>query len=161
MNNRFGFTIIELMIAVSLTLIVTTTGVVYLNNFLSRQKLSKATFEVESMINQAQSYAKIKQPPINFVGQVNYVKLQKAVSGNIEASVNGTGNIYFSNDLGDDITLSLSPVTVFFWGGSGHLSTNSTGNFYNPNQKVHVTVGINQGIAETRVVVINSLGGVE
>jgi len=159
-----AFTLIELMVAISLMIIFSAGGVVYLNNFNSRQKLDKAKTEVESMVRLAQSYAKSKQAPNGSTDEVRYVTLSNS-SNKIDASVNGTATTYFSNKiLEDGLTITFNPPFLYFWGGTGQLSNDVNDvnpNFFGPNQKATVTISLNQGVADIRTISINSLGGIE
>lgn len=161
LNNcfRFGFTLIELMVAIALVIVFAGSGAVYLNNFNIKQKLDKAEAEVRSMIKMSQNYAKIKQPPVGNSAEVRYVRLRKTGS-NIEADVNGIGTTYFSNNI-TQVGLGITLNTIYFWGGTGQLSSDANGTFFGPTDRVNITITLNQGVSETRVVVINSLGGAE
>lgn len=154
-----AFTLIELMVAIALVIIFAGSGVVYLNNFNVKQKLDKAEAEVKSMVKMAQNYAKIKQPPVDNSAEVRYVRLRK-MGSNIEADINGIGATYFSNSISEPgLTVTFS--SLYFWGGNGKLSSDVNGTFFGPSEKVDIILSINQGIAETRVVTINALGGIE
>ncbi|PJC79747.1 hypothetical protein CO009_03570 [Candidatus Shapirobacteria bacterium CG_4_8_14_3_um_filter_35_11] len=158
-NCFLGFTLIELMVVIALVIIFAGSGVVYLNNFNVKQKLDKAKAEVVSMVKMSQNYAKIKQTPVGNSDEVRYVRLRKNGS-NIEADINGIGTTYFSSNITDN-GLTITFDNLYFWGGSGQLSSDVNGTFFGPTDKVNITITLNQGISETRVVVINSLGGVE
>ncbi|OIP87667.1 hypothetical protein AUK05_00735 [Candidatus Shapirobacteria bacterium CG2_30_35_20] len=158
-NCFLGFTLIELMVVIALVIIFAGSGVVYLNNFNVKQKLDKAKAEVVSMVKMSQNYAKIKQTPVGNSDEVRYVRLRKNGS-NIEADINGIGTTYFSSNITDN-GLTITFDNLYFWGGSGQLSSDVNGTFLGPTDKVNITITLNQGISETRVVVINSLGGVE
>ena len=158
-NCFLGFTLIELMVVIVLVIIFAGSGVVYLNNFNVKQKLDKAKAEVVSMVKMSQNYAKIKQTPVGNSDEVRYVRLRKNGS-NIEADINGIGTTYFSSNITDN-GLTITFDNLYFWGGSGQLSSDVNGTFFGPTDKVNITITLNQGISETRVVVINSLGGVE
>jgi len=147
------------MVAIALMIIFAGSGVVYLNNFNVKQKLDKAKAEVVSMVKMSQNYAKIKQTPVGNSDEVRYVRLRKNGS-NIEADINGIGTTYFSSNITDN-GLTITFDNLYFWGGSGQLSSDVNGTFFGPTDKVNITITLNQGISETRVVVINSLGGVE
>ena len=154
-----GFTLIELMVAIALVIIFASSGVVYLNNFNVKQKLDKAKAEVVSMVKMSQNYAKIKQSPVGNSDEVRYVRLRKNGS-NIEADINGIGTTYFSNKITEN-GLTITFNNLYFWGGTGQLSSDVNGTFFGPTDQANITITLNQGVSETRVVVINSLGGVE
>ena len=149
------------MIAVSLVLIVTITGTVYLNNFNTQQKLNQANNEIESMVKLAQNYAKIKQSPVGNSDEVLYVRLKKNGSS-IEADINGIGTTYFSNKINESgLTVTFTPSEFYFWGGSGKLSADANGTFLDADETFNISIALNQGTSETKTIVINSLGGIQ
>ena len=150
----------ELMVSISILLIISVGGVVYLNKFNDKQKLDKAQNDLISMIKMSQNYAKVKQSPVGSVESVKFVQLYKTAGGNIEAKNNDAGTLYFSNKT-SDVTITFNPGIFYFWGGTGRLSKDNNSTFFGPNEKANITITFNQGVAETRVVVVNYLGGVE
>ena len=137
-------------------------GAVYYNNFITRQKIDKAKTDIDSMVNLAANYAKSKQPPSGYAGEVIYVRLQRNVNGNVVADVNGTATTYFSNKVTEDgLTITFNPSILYFWGGSGQLSNDASGSFYGSNQTASINFSITQGVADTRVTVIDSLGNIK
>lgn len=160
-----AFTLIELMVAIALVIVFAGSGVVYLNNFNIKQKLDKAEAEMRSMVKMSQNYAKIKQKPVGYNSEVFYVSLTKSASGNLESKVNGVGSTYFSSKISEiGVTFSIAPTTLYFWGGKGQLSIDNntlTPTFFGPTETAKITISINQSVAETRTIIINSLGGVE
>jgi len=154
-----AFTFIELMVSISVLVVLSISGTVYLGKIGSQQKLDRVKNEIETMVKLSQNYAKIKQKPEGFASEVMYIRLQKLLSGNIEADVNGVGTTYFSRNLNEG-GLTITVPTIYFWGGSGKLAT-VDGSFYSPDQTEQITISLNQDIAQTRVIIINSLGGIE
>jgi len=149
--------LIELMISVTLIAVFFVGGAIYYNNFITKQKLNKAKAEVESMVRLAANYARTKQAPSG-TDEVRYVRLQKSASNNIEADINGTPATYFSNKiLEDGLEITFNPPLLYFWGGSGQLR-DVNGNFYGSSQTATITIFMNQGIEETRTIIIDSLG---
>lgn len=162
MKNSLGFTLIELMISISILAVFITASTVYFNDFNSRQKLNKAEVEVESAVKMASNYAKIRQSPVGDDEKVIFVELSKNVSGKIVATVNGVGATYFASSIvNGGVIVSLNPSTIYFWGGNGKLAADVDGNFYDADQTARIVVSISEGVAETRTVIINSLGNIQ
>ena len=157
-----GFTLVELMISITILLVSVMSGTTYFSKFNTRQKLDKNKSEMELMVLQAQNYAAVKQMPNGITGSLKYVELSKNVNGFIEAKVNGIGVSYFSNKITDvDTTITLNPSILYFWGGTGQLSADSNGRFYSPDQTANIVISTNVGVAETRTIIINALGGIK
>lgn len=159
MINRLGFTFIELIVAISILMVTSISGTVYLNKLAGQQKLDRVKTEIESIIKLSQNYAKVKQKPDGYLNEVLYVKIQKLASGTIEADVNGVGTTYFSKNLTENgLTIVFDPI--YFWGGSGKLTT-VDGSFFSPDATSQILITLNQDIAQTRVIIVNSLGGLQ
>jgi prepilin-type N-terminal cleavage/methylation domain-containing protein len=156
-----GFTLVELIISISLVLIVAVSGTLYLNSFNEKQKLQKGVTEIQSMVKQAQNFAKVKQPPFGSSDNVKFVQLYKSAAGNIEAKVNDVGATYFSNKIPDvEITFDIDQPVLYFWGGTGDLSEDNNGTFFGPTKTAEIKIVLNKGISVSEVVVINSFGGI-
>lgn len=154
-----GFTFIELMVSVSIVAILSVSGTVYLNKMNGQQKLDKAKEEIESAIKLTQNYAKVKQRPTNYTNEVRFTRFQKAASGKIEADVNGVGETYFSKIiLNNGISTTFNPI--YFWGGTGK-QVSADGTFFGANENSQIVLTLNEDVAQTRVIVIDSFGGVE
>src|SRR3990167_3414357 len=63
---KLGFTIVELIIAVSIGMLMTGMGVVSLNNFNAKQELKSTRSELIALLRQARNYAKTQQIPDGF-----------------------------------------------------------------------------------------------
>lgn len=153
-----AFTLIELMISVTILIFIGTGGTVYYNNFNSKQKLDKVKTDIVSMIDISRNNAKTRQGS----SAIKYVLLYKDSADGKIKSKNDLGVEYFANKISEQgigVTFSSSPL--YFWGGTGGLSTNATGTFYSPSQTATITITLNTDISETRTIIINYLGGVE
>lgn len=159
-----GFSLIELMISITIMAVFFVGATVYYNNFITRQKLDKTKAEIESMIKLASNYARTKQSPVGYNSEVLFTTLLNN-SGKLAISVNGTGTTYISNKISEDsVTVTFNPPSLYFWGGSGQLSNNNKPNnpdFFDSNQKADIKITISQGVAETRTIFIDSLGNIQ
>jgi len=144
-----AFTFIEILISVTIVALISGGGLVYLNNFNSRQKLEKSKEEIVSAIKITQSYAKTRQLPVgSTLPELNYIRLM--MSGDyLVAGANGNGGSFFRNMVNNgEITVTCSPTYIYFWAGEGKLSKNT--DVANPSF---------YGVGETAV--INVINGVE
>lgn len=100
-----GFTLVELMIAISIGVVVVTLGVVSINNFFDKQKIDGATADVAGMVRLAKNYAVTMQSPGGYTGTVEYVALTISSTGLITVvpgnNVSGldVGTSYVSKQL--------------------------------------------------------------
>lgn len=112
-SPQTAFTLIELMVAVTIMMLMAGGGVIYLNNFNSRQKLASAKSQVVSALKMAQDYAKTKQLATNATdGTQSPVRCVAADFTNNKVSIHGeTTNLYFiqQQTLGD---AGISVATV-------------------------------------------------
>lgn len=159
MIYRQGFTFIELVVSISILAVTMVSGSLYLNKFNGHQKLSRVKSEIISTINLAQNYSKIKQNPIDYVGEINFIRLHQSSPGIIEADINGVGTTYFSHNLkANDLVITFNPI--YFWEGSGKL-VKADKTFFGPEEFEIISIFLNQDIAITETIIINSLGRVE
>jgi type II secretory pathway pseudopilin PulG len=163
---KTGFTMVELIVAISLLMIFSMVGVVYINNFNTRQKLDKTQGDIESTIKMAHNFAKVRQSPAGSTTEVLYVKL--SLSGlTFTATVNGIGATYFSKIISEsDVTVSMnSGQPIFFWGGSGKLVSDVTDTdnpvFVNPSDTKSILVTLSQGVGVSRTITLDYLGGIK
>ena len=120
-----AFTLIELMVVVSISLFMISSVAISLNKYYSREKVTQATNRIISLINLARSYAVTNQFPTGF-SNIDYVSIVLKTNGKISAfpvNLSGTGPSYFSEKVGtgDIITTAITFGTLNFAVGSGKL----------------------------------------
>jgi len=156
---RKGFSLMELIVAITAVVIISGGSLIYLNNFNSRQKLEKAKNEVISSMKLAQSYAKTRQLPIGSPDKnLEYVQVQ--INGtNLVAGANGIGSTFFSKKIAEsnEISLDLCPSPLYFWNGNGKL-TDMNGVVFGDGETATMTVTLKADVDDSRRVTINSLG---
>jgi len=131
-KKKLGFTLIELMVSVTIVLILVGIGSYSINNFIQSKEMYGVRDEVSAQIKLARSLATTNQLPdkttdlkyvrVSFSGKIITIEAVKN-DGEVE-----TGSPYFSKDLELDENVSISildgvtAVTSFgFLGKSGRL----------------------------------------
>ena len=118
---KHGFTLVELMVTVTIMMLMVGGGAIYLGNFNTRQKLRGAKAELLSSVRQARDIAKVSQQPSDFSNpsqahcvQLNVNDLQ---TGKMTVETDG-GDTYFSKQLSDaSVSVGLDstmPCFAFF-----------------------------------------------
>jgi prepilin-type N-terminal cleavage/methylation domain-containing protein len=110
---KSGFTLIELMVAVTVLLLMIGVGAVALNNFNSRQKVSAAKDEMISNIKLTRNYATTMQTPDGTTGKLSYVELQITPSGQMTAIAHDIDQQYFQSLPFPDVNVTLSDNIQF------------------------------------------------
>jgi prepilin-type N-terminal cleavage/methylation domain-containing protein len=159
MKNQ-GFTFIELMVVITIGAVVIGTGMVYLNRFNARQKLESVKREVVSNLRLAQNYAKTRQRPVGSNEDLRYVTVTVS-GGNLIAGINGVGTTYFTQKLvNSSIGVSLNPAILYYWGGSGQLATNSSGNLFGAGETATVVIRSTKEVTGFITLIIDALGSI-
>jgi Tfp pilus assembly protein FimT len=159
---RSGFTLIELMVVVMVSMILVGVGVVSVSGVLTRQRVLSAQSEVISALKMARNYAVTSQSPSGYANQLDYISVTVNSSGMILVQpVNlaaGVGTSYFSKDTtGDKVVLVPSSATLLFSVPEGKVLLNST---TPANSSYVMTVGVSsvEGSGETAVVQVDAGG---
>ncbi len=112
MKNK-GFTIIELMVAMTVMILMVGLGVGMVNRFLMRDKIGAAKNEIVGVIKQARSLAMTSQKPSSFTDQLDFVAVILSDQGTIGVYpgniYSGLGEAYFSKPISSDDVV-VSPV---------------------------------------------------
>ena len=157
-----AFSLVEILVLVTILAVISGGALVYLNSFNSQQKLNKGRDEVVLAIKLAQSYAKTRQLPVGSdETELRYVQLQ-IKDGNLVAGANGIGSTYFSIRIGNEgIGVSISPQVIYFWAGNGFLVKDELGTLNSNNEKAEVTIEQKNIIISQEKIEINSLGQIQ
>jgi len=104
MKNKKGFTLIELMVSITILVLLIGIGTVSLNAFNANQKIKATRVELISNLKLARNYATTMQLPVGASGSLSYIDVTLANDGRISSrakDVNdiGIGNTYFSRDV--------------------------------------------------------------
>lgn len=157
-----AYTLIEILIAVSIMAFISGGVLINLNQYNLRQTLDKSVEDVTSILKLTQNYAKIRQLPIGTVEtELKYIRLYMENGMYLVAEANGVGETYFYTKVGrSDIGVSSTPGDVYFWPGSGRLSKDALGTPYLSNEKVVFTIRMDGATVKYGKLEVNPLGQV-
>lgn len=135
MNDKRGFSLIELMVVVVVGFVLIGGVSLGVNDFLTKEKVNQAANELVSSLNLARSLAVSNQSPEDF-GGLDYVAVTIGSSGLIEAfPVNnniGPTTAFFSKTLTSN-SITVSPAIGFgelqFGAGNGKLVRKDASNY--------------------------------
>lgn len=157
-----GFTLIEILVSITIVALISGGALIYMNNFNMRQKLNSSQEEVVSALKLAQSYAKTRQLPLNSVeSELNFVRIEVSSGGFLVARANSdVGTTFFSKLVNNnEIEVSTSPAVIYFWaGGGGRLSHDIDGTPYGVGETATVLVQRKILSSDYYQIVINALG---
>lgn len=155
-----GFTLIEIIVSITIMALISGGALVYLNKFISQQKLERGTDEVISALKLAQSYAKTRQLPVDSTEtELKYVRVEAFSGGLIVAGANGIGSTYFSYQVGgNSLLIGIVPTPLFFWRGNGFLSKDINGTMYGINETATIIVESNNDVVGYNQIILKSLG---
>lgn len=166
---RRGFTLIELMVVVTIGMLLVGGISVATGSFLARERVSSSAKDLVSIINIARNFAVTNQVPSGFVG-LDYVAVTLTSSGLVSVfpvnNTTGIGSSYISKQVGD-FGLSFTPISfggLLFGAGSGKLvGKNADPSFVSYPLPSTSSVGVTISSAEntvTRQIIINPFGSV-
>lgn len=164
-----GFTLIELMVVVTIGMLLVAGVSVSTGSFLARERISSSTKQLISTINLARSFAVSNQTPSGFTG-LDYVAVTLTSAGLVSVfPVNnntGIGNSYVSKQVGD-LGISFTPINfggLQFAAGSGKLlGKNADPSYVSYPLPSTSNVGVTISSAETsqfRQIIINPFGSI-
>lgn len=153
------------MVAVSIGLLMTGVGVVYINDFNSKQKLNSTKAELVAVLREARSYAKTRQQTSAAVANYLFVGVVVNPAGLIEVGVNcessGCAAPFFSPKkvaVDSSVNISSAGGVVRFASYDTRLLSGCAGTVCTPSG-VGVTFTITSvETGKTETVVVTSLG---
>ena len=174
--RKKGFTLIELMISVTLIILVAGAGIIYINNFNSREKIDASKETLISSIRLAREFAITKQILNRSEDdlELKYVLVKLYTDGKMEAIpyiyqeggevVEGDEKKYFDKkSVEPGIVVSTSPasnpIEIMFNAGSGKLMKDTSGkNFFDPSESINIVITSSEGVSNTQQIIIKSTG---
>ena len=158
--KKIGFTLIELMVVVTILMIISGGSFVYLNRFGATQKLEQSRRKIVDNLRLARNYALTNQTKGG--DGLLYVEVEIGSDGTMEALANGEAGLsYFSEDVTESgVSLVKSPNgSVFFSAYEGKLlkANSSPPPDFVPvgiDETVRIVISSTAVVGETRVVKI-------
>lgn len=159
---RRAFTLIEILVSVTIVAVISGGALVNLNKYSSRQRLQKSVGEVNSALKLAQNYAKTRQLPIGSgETDLKYIRVFIKDDKYMVAEANGVGSTYFHILVNtDEIEVGSTPAEIFFWSGNGRLVGDTIGTVYASSEKATFYVRANSDITNYGKIEVSSLGQV-
>jgi len=108
LSVKKGFSLVELLVVVTVMMVMAGGALVYINDFNAKQKMESTKKELVSSLRLARNYAVTNQ--MGDVDSLEYVQVEIA-DGVMEAWPNGVGSSYFSKEL-SPIGVGVSLVGV-------------------------------------------------
>lgn len=159
-NLSRGFTLIELMVAITVSMVIITGLGLSINNYYNLEKINQTKSELAGLLSLARTLAVTNQRPEGLTDDLGYVAITISAQGLVTATAYssnlGVGGTYFSRDVTDSRVEVNSGSNLNFLAGSGKL-VDSFGVLLNPATEVVTTIS-SLDVAETRSVIITSLG---
>jgi len=156
-----AFSLVELLVVVSVMLLLSGGAFVYINDFSIKQKMESTRKELISNLRLARNYALTGQ--ISGEESLDYVEVQISQNGLMEAWPNGdVGSSYYSMDVspvGVGITV-IPDGSLFFKAYEGKMLKEDAGGIlvsFPVDEKIEIIIG-SGGVGETRVVEVKSSG---
>lgn len=162
-NSSRGFTLIELMVAITVSMIMMTGLGLSINNYYNVEKINQTNGDLVSLISLARNLAVTNQRPAGFTEDLGFVVVNISSNGLIESfaysTALGVGGSYFSKDIAENRVSTTVSGDLLFVAGTGKLA-DRFGNLLPSNAEVGVVIS-SEDVGETRQVVITSLGTIK
>lgn len=160
--KRNGFSFVEMLIVIAMIVILTTGGLVYINNFNAKQKIEATKRDLVASLYMARNYAKTKQKPYGYSEGLSYIEVKLTTEGDLVVVINGVdgvGTSYFSKDVTPG-GVTVSATNLNFDAYNGKLVNVESGvvspvDFDSP---VKIEIGSSEGIGDTKIIEIKSSG---
>jgi prepilin-type N-terminal cleavage/methylation domain-containing protein len=156
--GRQGFSLIELMVVVSIIGVISVGSMVMMNNFGSKQRVLAVKDGLTSSLNMARNYAVTMQNTAET--SLIYVRFN-VTPGGVVTVTSDVGGTYFTKDVSsDDVTISAGPNPILFESYSGKLVTDVGGTLVPYVSDVGGSYNIvsNEDVGSSVVVRISSMG---
>lgn len=152
-----GYSLIELLVAISILMVMSVGSVVFINDFNSKKELDLSRDQLLSNLRLARSLAVGKQRPTGFSGETEYVQLRLTQTGLLTVGVNGVGTTYFAKQIFEEgVTASAGTVNFGFTAYEAKL-IDENGDVR--DEPIDLVLSSVKNIGDTRIVSI-SLSGV-
>lgn len=146
-----GFTLIELMVVLSITAVLGTFGIAGFVNYNKSQVLQTSANEVVTMLSLARSRAQSQIKPSGCIGDLS--------GYSVKISIPKTHTLYVRCSIGPEIKIDqqdkLLPANLTFNSGNSFFFPIKTGGVQAPGQII-----ISDSGGKTKTITVNSLGGV-
>lgn len=157
---HFGFSLIELMVVVTIIGIISAGSIVLMNNYNSKQRITSTKDGLTSSLGQARNYALTMQN--TGATTLRYVSVYVTLGGGVTVS-SDTGGVYFSKDIAPDGVTVNVPIynPILFESYSGKLVTLGAGGSlvpYASNAGANYSIVSNEDIGSSVSVEVSSSG---
>ncbi|MBI2465334.1 type II secretion system protein [Candidatus Shapirobacteria bacterium] len=166
---RHGFTLVELMVVITIGIVITGGAMVSVTKYVAKEKLVQAASEVVSMVDLARNMAIINQVTAGFTN-LDYVAVTLTSSGVVSVfpvnNISGVGSSLVTKKIGSGgiVFSSLNLGGLQFAAGSGKLVGKNPSPSYQsyplpPTTNVGITISSTE-VSETQQIIISPFGGV-
>lgn len=124
---RRAFSLIELLIAVTLLGVMSGGGFLILNRNQAKNEFEYKGEEIINLVKRAQNSAKTRELA-GTATTLLYIKIEKDATGQYLLVRDSANREYSKLRVAEtDISFSLSPTIIYFWPGSGAVVTGTVG----------------------------------
>ena len=157
-----AFTLVEILVSVTIVALVSGGVLLNLNKYSSRQRLLKGIETVNSSLKLAQNYAKTRQLPVgSSETDLNFIHVYISDGKYLAAEANDMDSFYFYTLVNDsEINVGSTPADIYFWPGSGRLAKDVGGTAYGINEKATFYIGATGDINNYGKIEVDSMGQV-
>jgi prepilin-type N-terminal cleavage/methylation domain-containing protein len=160
-----GFSLIEMMVVVTIMGLVGGSGWTYLKSVNNRQELNQVKDEVVAALKSGRNYAVSRQLPPGYGAKLKYVSVAIGNSGpiNVFPNIDSSSSYQTKADLPSTITITKNiPTndTIRFWAYEGKL-VGTTGVSLGVGNSVAITIRTITGLGETKTIIVDSLGKID